>query len=187
MHKGSMRSVELLSHPLGAWAPRRRGERARTGCALGRLVAVKPLVDMPFAHDSSVVEGHCFRCASSSHQLPFLCCQRLQQTAARLATESAGMLHVHADAEQPMHRTAHSAAHEQRTHILSASAMHNCKSPSPASEMGKSALAPCIISSVADLSSGWHADGLLVCASLPLVSMFLPPPLLLPSSLDHVR
>ncbi len=76
------------------------------------------------------------------------------------------------------------SACQQHAHRLSASAIHDCRSPSAPTEMAKSALAPCIINSVADLSSGWHADGLLVCASTPLVFRSIPPSLLLPSSID---
>jgi len=63
--------------------------------------------------------------------------------------------------------------------------MHASPFPSPATKMAKSAPAPCISSSVTDLSSGWHADGPLVCASTPLVFRSIPPSLLLSSSCNE--
>ena len=102
-----------------------------------------------------------------------------------LTAESAWVLQAHACTDQPMHHTVHSAAHEQHTHRLSASAMHNCRSPRAAIEMAKSSLLPCIISSVADLSSRWHTDGPLVCACCARVSRSIPPSHVLPSSVDE--
>ncbi len=184
VHEGSVLSAELLSHPLGTGAPCRGGERLRTGCALSRLVAVQPLVDVSLTDHCAVVGHPLVDCASFSHRFPFLLLQGLQRSATLFAAESARVLQAHPCATTAIHHTAHSAAHKQHTHILSVSAMHSCKSPSAATEMAKSALAPCIISSVADLSRGWHADSPLVCACSARVSRSIPPPHVPPSSVD---
>ncbi len=184
VHKGPVLSAELLPHPLGAGAPCRGGERHRAGCAPRRLVPVKPLVGMPFANHSTVAGRPCFDSASSSHQFPFFLCEGLQCSSTLLTSESARMLHTHEYSRQAMSAQAHSTAHEQHTHRLSASAIHDCRSPSAATEMANSFLAPCVSSSVADLSCGWHADGPLVCACCARVSRSIPPSLLLPSVVD---
>jgi len=63
--------------------------------------------------------------------------------------------------------------------------MHASPFPSPAAEMANSSLLPCIISGVADLSSGWHADPPLVYACSPLVFRSIHPPYAPPSLLDE--
>ncbi len=175
VHRGSVLRAELLPHPLGTQHAARGGERARTGCAPLRLVAVEPLVGLPFADDSCVVGSPLIDCATCLHQFPFCFCQRLQRSAALLAAESTWVLQTRADTEESMHHTAHSAAHEQHTHAVRRISMHASPFPSPATERAKSAAAPCIISSVADLSGRWHADASLVCSCSPLVSRSIPP------------
>ena len=144
VHKRSVLSGELLPHPLWAWAPSRGGERARTGCALSRLVPVQPLIGMPLADDGAVVCDSLVDCAASSHQLPFFLRQRLQCSSALLTAESAWVLQTHEYSTQAMSARTHSAAHEQHTRRLSASAIHCCTSPSPAAEMANSSLLPCV-------------------------------------------
>ena len=125
VHKGSVVSAEFLPHPLGAGAPCRGGEGARTGCAPRWLVPVKPLVGMPFADDSTVVDDSLVDCASSSHQLPFFLCQRLQCSAALLAAESAWPLQIAC-----MHRSTHASHSTQRStraaHTRSEEDLHAC-------------------------------------------------------------
>ena len=156
----------------------------RTGCAPRWLVAVEPLVHMAFAHHSTVVGSSLVDYASSSHHFPFFLCQRLQCSAALLTCESAWVLQAHPCTAEAIHHTTHSAAHEQHTQRVRRIYTHASSFTSPATEKANSSLAPCVSSSVADLSSGWHVDGPLVCACSPLVSRSIPLSLLLPSSID---
>ena len=115
VYEGSMLSTQLLSHPVGTRHAARGGERAWAGCALSRLVAVEPFVDMLFAYDSTVIDDSVVDCASCLQQLPFFLLQRLQCSSALFAAEGARVLQAHAFTQEPMHTTAHSAAHEQHT------------------------------------------------------------------------
>lgn len=129
-------------------------------------------------------------CPPSIAQRPVTCryCSSLSVRCIPLQQVPVGSRQTHQACEEITSRanhTAHTTAHEQHTHAVRRISMHASSFPSAASEMAKSALAPCIVSSVADLSSGWHADALLVCACSPLVSRFIPPSLLLPSSFDE--
>ena len=125
VHKGAMLSAKFLSQPVGTRHAARGGEGLRTGCAPRWPVSVEPLVHMAFADDSTVVDDSLVDCASSSHQLSFFLCQRLQCSAALLAAESARVLQAHPCTTEAIHRTTHSAAHEQHTHRLSASGTQN--------------------------------------------------------------
>ncbi len=177
--------AELLPHPLWAGAPSRGGEWARTGCAPRRLVAVQPLVAVLLAYDRAVLHCLPIHLASTVQQLLFCCRHSLQHGIAAISANRALALRGSTSRSQPAQHIAHSTAHDQHTHRLSASGTHNCRSASPATEMANSTLPPCILSSVADLSCGWHADGPLVCAPIPLVSRSIHPPLVLPSSVDE--
>ncbi len=184
VHCGSVLSAELLSHPFGAWHACRGRERARTGCALRRLVAVEPLVAMFLAYDRTVLCRLSIHCASTVQQLLLYCRHSLQHCIAAISADCALALCVSTSRSQPAQHTAHSAAHEQHTRKRSASYTQCIQSTSPAIEMAKSALAQCVGSSVANLSGRWHADGSLVCACSPRVPRSIPPSLLLPSSVD---
>jgi len=135
-----------------------------------------------------MTELSCVACPSIAHRPCSNCSSSVVircSTASQRSPRTAHWLCVSAQARHSQHSTQHIAQHTSSIHRLSASGTHNCRSASPTTEMAKSALTPCIVSSVADLSSGWHADGLLVCASTPHVSMSIPPSLLLSSSCNE--
>ena len=129
-------------------------------------------------------------CTPSTAQRPATCkyCSSLSIRCMPLQLESAGPPQTHHVCEETTSRantTAHSAAHEQHTHAVRKIYTQASPFTSAASEMAKSALAPCISSRVADLSSWRHADPPLVCACSPLVSRSIPSPLLPPSPFDE--
>jgi len=125
VHKRSVLSAELLSHPFGAWHACRGGERHRAGCASLWLVTVEPLIGVPLTDDSGVVGHSLIDCASFSHQPPFFLCDGLQCSAALLTAESAWPLQIAC-----MHRSTHaphSTQHSTRTaHTHSEEDLHAC-------------------------------------------------------------
>ena len=126
-------------------------------------------------------------CIPSTSQRPTTCryCSSLRVRCNPLQLPSRQTHHTCACTAQPAHHTAHAAAHEQHTHGVRTISMHALSFPSTAGRTPICSPAPCILSSVADLSCGWHAHGPLVCAPIPLVSRSIPPLPVLPSSVDE--
>ena len=85
-----------------------------------------------------------------------------------------------------IHHTTQHTPHEQHTHGVRGISMHVLPFPSAA---GKTLISLFFLFSAcctADLSSGWHADGSLLCACSALVSMSIHPPSAVFSSLECI-
>jgi hypothetical protein len=144
VHPGPVLGTQLRSQPFGTHHAGRGGERRRTRCAPRRLVAVDPLVDVPLADHRAVVHHPLGDCASTPQQTPLCFRQRLQNSAALLAAESAGVLTARPSTAEAIHCTADSAAHSQHTHGTSASDTQCWRLTSHAAASAFAWPAPCV-------------------------------------------
>ncbi len=159
-----------LSHSTGACAQRPRGER-RAALSTSR--------GTPCCQRRRVTAGRQRPSTTSCSSALSVCQGPAHSSSRRRQGDSTHRTIAHQ--RVPPHSTQRSTQHTLAVRRIS---MHASQFPSAATKMAKSALAMCISSSVTDPSSGWHADGSLVCAYSPLVSRSIHPPHALSSSVN---